>query len=78
MKDRSVVTWGDPASGGDHSAVEAELKQWNERVNVQSFLDSLYTAELARLAGEYYPKVQIYSSRDSFIAVKPNHTVIQW
>jgi capsule polysaccharide export protein KpsC/LpsZ len=79
MRDQSVVTWGSPWSGGDSSTVEAELKQWmNERDNVQCFLESFYTGDLASLAGEYYPKIQIYSSARTFFALLPNRTLLQW
>jgi hypothetical protein len=30
------------------------------------------------LAGEYLPKIQIYSSYSSFWAVLPNSTLLQW
>jgi hypothetical protein len=79
MQNGSVVTWGDPGSGGDNSAVEAELKKWiSEHNNVQSFLDSFYAHDLASLTSQYYPKIQIYSSVHTFIAFLPNRTLIQW
>jgi hypothetical protein len=79
MQDRSVVTWGDADWGGDSSQVQAELKQWmNERVNVQSFLDYFYTHDLVSLAGEYYPKIQVYSAKQTFFALLPNRTLLQW
>jgi hypothetical protein len=79
MQDGSVVTWGNPITGGDSSQVQAELKQWmNEHHNVHSFLHSIYTSDLASLTGQYYGNIQIYSSHKSFIAVIPNHAVVQW
>jgi hypothetical protein len=79
MDDGNVVTWGCPCSGGDNRTVRAELKQWmKERDDVQSFLESFYTGDLASLARKYYPKIQIYSSARTFFAVLPNRTLLQW
>lgn len=87
----NVVTWGDPADGGDSSAVKGDLvdvKQIFSTSNAFAALRSdgtvvtwgnvLYGADSSTVKDDLVDVKQIFSTRNAFAALRADGSVVTW